>query len=112
MLEERVNDYLVNPKSIDARYMAIGLDSTELGKEHLSAGLHPFDRSARPQIVRKQDNEGYRTLISAFERRTGVGTVLNTSFNIHGDTIVCTPYDALDTFSRCGIKHLILGSGW
>ena len=109
VLEERVDDYLVNPKSIDARYMAIGLDSTDLGKEHLTAGLHPFDRSARPQIVRKQDNEGYHALISAFERRTGVGAVLNTSFNIHGEPIVCTPHDALDTFSRCGIKHLILG---
>ncbi|MCL9781542.1 hypothetical protein M9194_08890 [Vibrio sp. S4M6] len=109
VLEERVDDYLINPKSIDARYMAIGLDSTDLGKEHLSAGLHPFDRSARPQIVRKQDNDGYHALIKAFEARTGVGAVLNTSFNIHGEPIVCTPTDALDTFSRCGIKHLILG---
>ena len=109
VLEERVADYLINPKLIDARYMAIGLDSTDLGKEHLSAGLHPFDRSARPQIVRKQDNEGYHALISAFERRTGVGALLNTSFNIHGEPIVCSPHDALDTFSRCGIKHLIVG---
>ena len=110
VLEERMDEYLVNPKSIDARYMAIGLDSTDLGKEHLSAGLHPFDRSARPQIVRKQDNEGYHALIKAFENRTGVGAVLNTSFNIHGEPIVCTPDDALDTFSRCGIQHLILGN--
>ncbi len=109
ILEERVDDYLINPKSIDARYMAIGLDSTELGKQHLAAGLHPFDRSARPQIVRKQDNEEYYDLISAFEAITGVGAVLNTSFNIHGEPIVCSPNDALDTFSRCGIKRLIIG---
>lgn len=110
VLEERVSDYLINPKAIDARFMAIGLDSTDLGKEHLSAGLHPFDRSARPQIVRAQDNPGYHALISAFEEKTGVGAVLNTSFNIHGEPIVCTPHDALDTFVRCGIKHLILGN--
>ena len=110
VLEERVNDYLINPKTIDARFMAIGLDSTDLGKVHLSAGLHPFDRSARPQIVRAQDNPGYHALIRAFEGRTGVGAVLNTSFNIHGEPIVCTPHDALDTFVRCGIKHLILGN--
>lgn len=109
VLEERVDDYLVNPKRIDARFMAIGLDSTDLGKEHLSAGLHPFDRSARPQIVRQIDNPGYHALIKAFEERTGVGAVLNTSFNIHGEAIVCTPFDAMDTFSRCGIQHLILG---
>lgn len=109
VLEERADDYLVNPKSIDARFMAIGLDSTDLGKQHLSAGLHPFDRSARPQIVRKADNAGYHALIKAFERLTGVGAVLNTSFNIHGEPIVCTPSDAFDTFSRCGLKHLIIG---
>jgi carbamoyltransferase len=110
VLEERVNDYLINPKAIDARFMAIGLDSTDLGKEHLSAGLHPFDRSARPQIVRAKDNPGYHALIRAFEAKTRVGAVLNTSFNIHGEPIVCTPHDALDTFVRCGIKHLILGN--
>ena len=98
-----------NQKPIDARFMAVGFDSTELGKQHLSAGLHPFDRSARPQIVSKRFNTNYYKLISAFQKKTGVGAVLNTSFNIHGEPIVCTPLDALDTFSRCGIQHLIIG---
>jgi carbamoyltransferase len=110
ILEDRINDYLIMKENIDARFMAIGFDSTDLGKKHLSAGLHPFDRSARPQIVSSEDNPDYYALISAFEKKTGVGAVLNTSFNIHGEPIVCTPMDALDTFSRCGIQHLILGN--
>lgn len=109
ILEERVKDYLIIKDSIDARFMAVGFDSTDLGKQHLSAGLHPFDRSARPQIVSKSFNTNYYKLILAFQKKTGVGAVLNTSFNIHGEPIVCTPLDALDTFSRCGIQHLIIG---
>ncbi len=110
ILEDRINDYLIIKKSIDSRFMAIGFDSTDLGKQHLSAGLHPFDRSARPQIVNPEYNTDYYNLISAFQTKTGVGAVLNTSFNIHGEPIVCTPSDALDTFSRCGIQHLLIGN--
>lgn len=110
ILAEREHDYMVNPKNIDARFMAVGFDSTELAREHLPAGLHPFDRSARPQIVHKNDNPGYHELIKAFENRTGVGALLNTSFNIHGEPIVCTPSQAIDTFGRCGLHHLVLGS--
>ncbi len=110
ILEERIADYLIIKQSIDARFMAVGFDSTELGKQHLSAGLHPFDRSARPQIVSAKYNSKYYELISAFQKKTGVGAVLNTSFNIHGEPIVCTPLDALDTFSRCGIQHLLIGN--
>lgn len=109
VLEERSDDYFRNPKGIEARFMAVGFDTTELGKEHLAAGLHPFDKSARPQIVTHIDNPDYYSLIKAFEKKTGVGAVLNTSFNIHGEPIVCTPDEALDTFFRCGLDHLILG---
>ena len=54
IIEDREHDYIVNPKKIDARFMAVGFDSTNLAEEHLTAGLHPFDRTARPQIVRKK----------------------------------------------------------
>ena len=110
ILAEREKDYMINKKGIDCRFMAIGLDSTELAKEHLPAGLHPFDRSARPQIVHKDDNPGYHGLIKAFENLTGVGALMNTSFNIHGEPIVATPSDAIDTLKRCGLHHLLIGN--
>jgi carbamoyltransferase len=109
ILAEREADYMINPKGIDGRFMAVGFDSTPLAREHMSAGLHPFDRSARPQIVRKEDNPGYHAIIKAFEAQTGVGAVLNTSFNIHGEPIVGTPEQAIDTFRRCGLHHLLIG---
>ena len=109
ILAEREKDYMINPKGIDARFMAIGMDSTKLAHEHLPAGLHPFDRSARPQIVYKKDNPKYHGLIKAFENKTGVGAVMNTSFNIHGEPIVASPEDAIDTLKRCGLHHLLIG---
>ena len=89
--------------------MAVGFDTTELAQQHMTAGLHPFDRSARPQVVRKKDNPEYHALITAFEKITGVGAVLNTSFNIHGEPIVGTIEHAIDTFARCGLTHLYAG---
>ncbi len=108
---ERVNDYLINPKNQDGGYMTLGFDTTPLGEDHLAAALHPFDKSARPQFVSVDTNPEYHAVISAFERLTGVGAVLNTSFNIHGEPIVGRPEDAIDTFGRCGLRHLALG-GW
>ena len=90
--------------------MAIGFDSTILAREHLPAGLHPFDKTMRPQIVYQKDNLSYHSLIKEFEKITGVGALMNTSFNIHGEPIVGSPYDAIDTLKRCGLKHLYIGN--
>ncbi len=109
ILEEKQDEYIVNPKKIDTRYMAIGFDSTLKAREHLSAGLHPFDKTMRPQVVTIEDNHSYHSLIKAFAKITGVGALLNTSFNIHGEPIVGSPFDAIDTLSRCGLKYLYIG---
>lgn len=109
ILAEREKDYLINPKQIEARYMAVGFDSTPLAEKQIPAGLHPFDKTARPQIVHSTDNPEYHALIKSFEEITGVGAIMNTSFNIHGEAIVCTPKDAIDTFLRCGLHHLLIG---
>ena len=109
IISEREKDYMINPKNIDARFMAVGFDSTELAKKHIPAGLHPFDRTARPQIVYKNDNPSYHRLIREFEKLTDVGALMNTSFNIHGEPIVGSPFDAISTFKRCGLHHLYIG---
>ena len=109
ILSDREKDYMVNNKNIDARFMAVGFDSTHIAKKHIPAGLHPFDRTARPQIVYKEENLSYYSLIKEFEKITGVGALMNTSFNIHGEPIVGTPDDAISTFKRCGLHHLYIG---
>jgi len=109
IISEREHDYIKNPKAIDSRFMAVGFDTTDLAKTHIPAGLHPFDRTARPQIVFQKDNPSYHALIKAFENLTGVGALMNTSFNIHGEPIVGSPSDAISTFIRCGLHHLLIG---
>jgi carbamoyltransferase len=108
VLEECADDYIVNPKRIPAPYMILSFDTTERVAE-LAAAIHPYDRSARPQIVSPEWNPGYHHLISEFRRRTGRGAILNTSFNLHGFPIANTPEDALEVLKNSGLQHLLLG---
>jgi carbamoyltransferase len=109
ILAECAGDYLVNPKHLPAPYMALAFRTTPLGEQHLCAAIHPYDRTVRPQVVDEQVNPEYHRLIRAFERRTGIGAVLNTSFNLHGEPIVSGAHDALDVFARSGLQYLALG---
>ena len=68
------------------------------------------DYSARIQTVSRQTNPGYYDLIKAFQDRTGYGVVINTSFNVRGEPIVCTPEDAYRCFMRTEMDYLCLGS--
>ncbi len=111
VLAERAHDYVVNPKNLDGSFMTLAFDSTPEGREAMPGALHPYDATSRPHIVHKEVNPGYHALISAFEKRTGVGALLNTSFNLHGEPIVATPEDAVSTFARSGLQHVLI-EGW
>jgi len=78
-------------------------------RAEIIAALHPQDATARAHILDAAWNPEYHRVITEFERRTGIGAVLNTSFNLHGEPLVCSPDDALDTFERSGLPHLALG---
>ncbi|HPF36211.1 MAG TPA: carbamoyltransferase [Candidatus Krumholzibacteria bacterium] len=67
------------------------------------------DDSARIQSVSRETNPRYHAIIEAFERRTGYGIVINTSFNVRGEPIVCTPEDAYRCFMRTEMDVLVLG---
>ena len=68
------------------------------------------DHSARVQTVSAETHPRYHALIRAFEKRTGYGIVINTSFNVRGEPIVCTPEDAYRCFMRTEMDDLVLGS--
>ena len=109
VLAERADDYLVNPKRLVSPYMMLAMETKPAARDALPAALHPHDATARPQILEEGWNPEYHALIRAFQSRTGVGAVLNTSFNLHGEPIVCTAADAVDTFERSGLQHLAVG---
>jgi carbamoyltransferase len=109
VLAERASDYLVNPKLLPSPYMMLAMPTLPAAREALVAAIHPHDATARPQILEQSWNPEYHAVISEFQRKTGVGAVLNTSFNLHGEPVVCTAEDAVDTFERSGLPHVAVG---
>ena len=73
------------------------------------AGVTSIDGSCRPQLVAESGAEPLAPVLRRLRSRLGVGAVLNTSFNIHGEPLVCTPADAIDVFQRCGADALAIG---
>ena len=88
---------------------AKGLDKLRQIRSTVPAITH-VDYSARVQTVHAEDNPVYHRLIEAFFHRTGCPVIVNTSFNVRGEPIVCTPEDAYRCFTRTHMDYLVLGS--
>ena len=84
-----------------------GIDQLNVVRSDIPAVTH-IDYSARVQTVSHETNPNYFDLITEFERMTGCGVVVNTSFNVRGEPIVCTPADAYRCFRRTHLDHLVL----
>jgi carbamoyltransferase len=106
ILAERADEYLV--RYTNAPFMVIAFEATDKLKADAPAIVH-VDGTARVQIVGKNVLPLYHRLISEFERLTDVGVLLNTSFNVKGEPIVCTARDALRTFWSTGLDALAIG---
>ena len=107
ILSTRIDDYLVDP--INSPYMMLAFDTTEK-RDDITAALHPYDFTSRPQTVTPEYNSGYEKVLNSFESKTGIGGVLNTSFNIHGYPIVWDPERALDTLNNSSLDALAIGN--
>jgi carbamoyltransferase len=85
-----------------------GIDKLNVPRSDIPAVTH-VDYSARIQTVDREDNPLYHDLLRAFEAQTGCPVLVNTSFNVRGEPIVCTPEDAYRCFMRTHIDTLALG---
>ena len=126
VLRERVSDYfeldqdspymlLVAPVRSERRIPSDGserglwgIDRLNVARSDIPAVTH-LDYSARIQTVDAESNPLYYGLLREFERLTGCGVLVNTSFNVRGEPIVCTPADAIATFRKTAIDALFLG---
>jgi carbamoyltransferase len=106
--EERQHDYIRNPKNLRSPFMMMTFDTRENFRD-LIAAVHNADLTCRAQILSRRQNPAMHDIVSAFERRTGSGIVLNTSFNLHGYPIVRTPDEALAVLRDSGLEYLQLG---
>ena len=84
-----------------------GIDQLNVIRSSLPAITH-VDYSARVQTVSRSTNPRFHGLISAFKQRTGCPVLVNTSFNVRGEPIVCTPNDAYRCFMRTEMDVLVL----
>lgn len=107
MLYEAAPKYLT--KWVDAPFMIIAFSASEALKNDAPAIVH-VDGTARVQLVHQETHPLYHRLISSFADITGVPVMLNTSFNIKGEPVVCTVHDALRTFFATGMEALAVGS--
>lgn len=105
ILEEDQSRYI--KKGRFTPYMIEAFDTKEQGRE-IIAGLHPYDLTARPQTVNNW-NKGWQEIIAEFKKITGVGGILNTSFNLHGYPLCGTLETAYWTFQNSKLDGLLLG---
>lgn len=109
ILDEDSGKYFSNPKNIDSSFMIVTFDTTETAQEEITAGLHPFDFTCRPQTVSENSSPKYWRLLREYRRLTGQSGILNTSFNLHGYPIVGTPEIAVKTLLESKIDYLAIG---
>ncbi len=108
MLEDDAHAYLDQYNGIPNRFMTMGYMVKDHRRDEIE-GVISVDGSCRPQIIQANSTR-YGTLLQCVKNLTGAGVVLNTSFNIHGEPLVCSPGDALNTLKKTGNEYLVMGN--
>ncbi len=109
ILAERASEYFADTRP--ARYMESVREVRPERRAEIAAVVH-VDGTARAQLVERAEAPRLHAMVSAFGAATGVPVLLNTSFNVAGEPIVCTPADALRCMMRAGLDGLVLGDLW
>jgi carbamoyltransferase len=109
LYEHRHANYkLIDGAEYAAQFMTITFDCTESMKRDCPAAVH-VDGTARPQLVSAEGSPGFHKLLTEYYKLTGIPSVINTSFNMHEEPIVCTPDDAIRAFLQGNLDCLAIG---
>ena len=112
ILEEKHKAFLENSKNLSCEYMTMGFDVKKSKVKKIIAGCHPYDKTVRPQILKKVRNESYYNLIKSFYRLTGIPAVLTTSLNLHGNPIASDIHDVYKVFLNSELKYLYINNNY
>ena len=99
----------INGGELAAKYMTMTFDCTQRMVDEAPATVH-VDRTARPQFISKKDYPEMYEILSEYKKITGLSNIINTSFNMHEEPIVCSELDAINSFIKSGIKWMALGN--
>jgi len=91
-----------------AEFMTVTFDCTDFQRSVCPAAVH-VDNTARPQLIRREKNPGYYDILKEHEKLSGSPSIINTSFNMHEEPIVCSPQDAVRAFLDGRIDGLAAG---
>ena len=105
ILEEHAHEYVDMKQLKSSPYMSFALKVTEKAYKDIPSIVHA-DGTCRIQTVTREQNRNYYDLINCFYQETGVPVIFNTSFNLHGEPMVETIYDAVHTCNNSDINHL------
>jgi carbamoyltransferase len=108
ILNEKHKKIIKNPKSVDCDFMTLGFDTHSKSYSMIKNGTHPYDKTVRPQILKKEFNRKYHSLLSEFYKVSKIPALLNTSLNLHGLPISSKLEDVLYTFTKSELKHLYI----
>jgi len=110
ILDRAAPKYYINYEkgAYPARFMTITFDCTEAAK--VAPAVIHIDNTARPQVVSKEQNSFYYRILERYERLTGLPIFVNTSFNMHEEPIVHSPYDAVRAFNQGSVDVLAIGN--
>jgi len=89
-------------------FMTVTFDCKDFMLENCPAAVH-IDGTARPQLVSEDSNASFYKILTEYHKITGIPSVINTSFNMHEEPIVCSPYDAIRAFKLGNLHYLALG---
>jgi len=109
-LYEAREKYFFNIKGAEhtAEFMTVTFDCTDQMKKDCPAAVH-IDGTARPQLIRREVNPGYYDILKEYEKISGISSLINTSFNMHEEPIVCTPFDGIRAFLQGNLDYLAIG---
>lgn len=97
------------PAAYTAKFMTIALPATTLMRQKMPAAVH-VDGTCRPQLIDRQTNSIYYDTLKRYEELTGLPSLVNTSFNMHEEPIVCTPEEAVSAYLQSELDVLVLGN--
>ena len=110
LYEHRHENYkLVDGADYAAQFMTITFDCTPSMLRDCPAAVH-VDGTARPQLVSEKGSPSFYRILTEYNKLTGIPTLINTSFNMHEEPIVCTPDDAIRAFLQGNLDYLAIGS--
>ena len=113
ILKEKANEYFedFNSELKTIEFMTITLNVNKDKIKTIPAVVH-VDNTARPQLVTESKNKSLYNILTEYQKLSGIPVLINTSFNLHEEPIVCTPNDALRAFEQGAVDFLALENFW